>query len=144
LRLAIKNTRKKNSDTIAHFDMKLSWGRLKKASQYPRHFCFTERIRKLRKLIYDNPPELLISEKILLASLGVKTRIVPMRITLYQTGRMSVSWELITKGRNDAIKWALLAPPSSGYKKKDVEDWRSTEVRKSDVVPVDLSLAGDC
>lgn len=137
LRLAIKNPRKKESDTVAHYEKKLTWGKLNKASQPPQQSFFAQNIIELQKLVYDNPPELLVSEKVLLASLGIKTRIVPRYITLYQTGRMSVSWELMTRGRNEAIKWALLAPPSSGHKQKNVEDWLSSMVGKPDVVQVD-------
>jgi hypothetical protein len=135
--LAIKNPRKKDSDTVAHYEKKLTWGRLKKASQSPQKSFFAQNIIELQKLVYDNPPELLVSEKALLASLGIKTRIVPRYITLYQTGRMSVSWELMTRGRNEAIKWALQAPPSSGHKQKNVEDWLSTMVGIPDVAQVD-------
>jgi hypothetical protein len=142
LRLAVKNPQTKNSDTVAHYEKKLTWGRLKKASQPPQESFFAQKITELQKLVIDNPPELLVSEKNLLASLGIRTRIVPRYITLYHSSRISVSWELMTRGRNEAIKWALLALPSSGYKQKNVEDWLSTMVEQSDVVQLDQSSVG--
>ena len=62
---------------------------------------------------------------------------VPIWITRYYSGRLSVSWELMTSGREEAKKWALIAPPSSGYKQRDVEEWLSWYATHTDEVPVD-------
>jgi hypothetical protein len=135
--LATKNPRKKENNTIAHFKLKLTWGKLKEASQSLNQLIPIGKIKKLQKLVHNNPPELLLGERQLLTSLGIKTRLVPMQITQYPTGRLSVSWELMTRGRKEAKKWALLAPPSSGYKQKNVEEWLATYLTRTNQVSVD-------
>lgn len=132
--LAIKNHRKKEHDTIAHFVKSLPWGKLKelsKSSQSPQE---AEKIKQLRLLIRNNPPELLVDERSMIESLGIKCRMNPLRITLFETGRISVSWELITKRRSEALKWALMAPPSNGRKRKLVEQWLSNTLRKTTTI----------
>lgn len=123
--LATKNNRKKKNSTIAHHVMTLTWGKLKETSKTPQNQELSEKIEQLKQLVLRNSPELLADEKSLLEGIGIKNRMVPIRITLFQTGRISVNWELVTRGRNEVLKWALLAPPSSGRKRRDVEKWLS-------------------
>ncbi len=129
--LATKNARKKEHDTLAHYVMSLTWGKLKEKSKTSQHEQLSEKVEQLKKLVRMNPPELLADEKSLLESIGIKSRMVPVRITLFETGRISVSWELVTRRRNEVIKWALLAPPSSGRKRKDVEIWLSRNLEQT-------------
>lgn len=46
-------------------------------------------------------------------------------VYLYETGRVSVIWEAYTKSEQDTLRWAVLAPPSSGYKRRYVAEWLS-------------------
>ncbi|MFW9934238.1 MAG: hypothetical protein ACFFDU_01735, partial [Candidatus Thorarchaeota archaeon] len=130
--LATKNPVKRNVDSIAHHEMRLSWGKLKEASRSNKQPLLIGKIKKLIGLILDNPPELLLGERRLIKSLGIKTRMVPIWVTQYSSGRLSVSWELMTSGRNEAKKWALLALPSSGYKQRDVEEWLASYIGHKD------------
>ena len=126
--LATKNTRRKEHDTLAHHISSLTCGKLREASETARHWQISDKIEQLKQLVYGNPPELLADEKSMLESVGIKSRMVPLRITLFDTGRISVSWELTTRGRDEALKWALLAPPASGRKRREVERWLSSKL----------------
>lgn len=123
-----KNNPMKEKDRLVSFVVTLTWGELEDLSNTPEYLQQSDQIRRLQLLIRNNPPELLVDEKAIADSLGIKCRMVPIRITLFETGRISVSWELVTRGRNEALKWALLAPPSSGRKRKQVEQWLSTNL----------------
>lgn len=135
--LATKNPDNKKLDSIAHYEMRLTWGKLKDASKSKKNTLLIENIKKLIELVLGNPPKLLLGERRVLSSLGIKTRMFPKFLTLYSSGRLSVSWELMTSGREEAKKWALLAPPSSGYKQRDVEEWLTSYGAHIDEVSVD-------
>ncbi len=78
---------------------------------------------ELRRIIKENPCQLLESEKTLCESLGIKITRRAITIHLYKNGRTSIIWGAKTTGQKDALRWALLAPPSSGYKRRNVEEW---------------------
>ncbi len=59
-------------------------------------------------------------------SLGIKITPIPQAIRLHETGRVSAIWLAKTTGQTDAHKWVLLAPPSTGPKRKAAQEWLKT------------------
>ena len=51
-------------------------------------------------------------------------------ITIFNSGRVSVTWVARTRKQEDAINWALLALPAAGYKRKKVKLWLTSLVEQ--------------
>lgn len=81
--------------------------------------------KQLERLVLENQSRLLQSESELCKSLGIDVSISPMQIHIYETGRVAVQWRGKTASQSDALRWAILSPPSSGYKRTAVEQWLS-------------------
>jgi hypothetical protein len=75
------------------------------------------------KIINDNPPQLLIDERRLLRSLGIKSSLSWKVVSLYESGRVSVLWEIRTKSQLDTALWGVLAPPNDVVKREKFERW---------------------
>ncbi|MFX1577188.1 MAG: hypothetical protein ACFFCF_08425 [Promethearchaeota archaeon] len=82
-----------------------------------------QRARLLRDLIKDNPCKLLDDEVRLAKSIGIKMTKRVKEISLFDSGRVSVTWYAKTRRQKDTINWAVLAAPASGYKRREVENW---------------------
>jgi len=78
---------------------------------------------QLLKIINENPPKLLIDERRLLTSLGIKSTLSWKLISLYESGRVSVLWEFRTKCQLDTALWGVLAPPNDVVKREKFERW---------------------
>ncbi len=66
---------------------------------------------------------MLIDERRLLRSLGIKSTLSWKLISLYESGRVSVLWELRTKSQFDTALWGVLAPPNDVVKRNKFEQW---------------------
>jgi hypothetical protein len=56
-------------------------------------------------------------------SIGIKTTKRVKEISLFDSGRVSVTWYAKTRRQKDTINWAMFAAPASGYKRREVENW---------------------
>ncbi|MFX0045974.1 MAG: hypothetical protein ACFE8Z_09005 [Candidatus Hermodarchaeota archaeon] len=70
-------------------------------------------VKSIESVIADNRCRLLDDEASLAEDLGIKMRVYPESITVYQkTGRVSIKWVATTQRVEDAIRWYLVAPPN--------------------------------
>jgi len=70
-------------------------------------------VKSIESLIADNRCRLLDDETSLAENLGIKMRVYPESITVYQkTGRVSIKWVATTQSVEDTIRWYLIAPPN--------------------------------
>jgi hypothetical protein len=79
--------------------------------------------RKLWHIVSTNPPMLLQDEIHLIRSLGVSMHKIWCEVTLYKTGRVSVSWTARTQSQHDTARFALLAPCNDLKKRTLLQDW---------------------
>lgn len=82
-----------------------------------------EEANKLLKIINDNRPLLLVDERKLLRSIGINTAINWREITLYESGRVSVLWQIRTQSQYDTALWGILAPPNDVVKFIKFQAW---------------------
>jgi hypothetical protein len=83
-------------------------------------------ISQILRAIEENRSRLLDDEASLARKLGIDIQVIPEHITLYkESGRISLKWMATTKRKDDAIMWALIAPPNDARKKGIVEEWLS-------------------
>ena len=74
-------------------------------------------VKSLESLVADNRCRLLDDEASLAENLGIKMRVYPESITIYQkTGRVSIKWVATTQCIEDTIRWYLIAPPNDVMK----------------------------
>lgn len=83
--------------------------------------------KELITIVENNPCQLLADEKDLIQSLGIRTQMIIKDIRLYETGRVSTIWELYTKTKTDTKRWADIALPSSGEKRRAVYVWLTND-----------------
>jgi hypothetical protein len=100
----------------------LVWGKLIALSR-PNRISNRKIAIQLRKAVETNPCLLLRDEKQLCESLGINISEKIKEIHLYQSGRVSAIWEIHTRNRNDAKRWAEFAIPSSNPKMTEVKEW---------------------
>lgn len=56
----------------------------------------------------------------------------------HETGRITAIWEIQTASQEDALRWMILAPPSSGHKREAVQ--RLMEKHPEDVQKIRKQL----
>jgi hypothetical protein len=100
----------------------LVWGKLVALSK-SNSITNREIAIQLRKSVEMNPCLLLVDEKQLCESLGIKMSEKIKEVHLHQSGRISVIWEIHTQNKDDAKRWAKLAMPSSDPKQTEVIEW---------------------
>ncbi len=84
----------------------------------------SEAIERMESVISSNRSRLIDDESDLAEKLGIKMRVYPESITLYEgTGRVSIKWVAKTKDTENAIRWWLLAPPNDVRKNGIVKNW---------------------
>lgn len=89
-------------------------------------------VRSLESVIERNRSRLLDDEVKLARNVGVKMRVYPESITLYEdTGRISIKWVATTKDIENTIRWFLLVPPNDIRKYETSKEWMS---KRPDVV----------
>jgi len=64
-------------------------------------------------------------------SLGIDLYRYPEAIQLYENGRVTVYWTAITQGKEDTLRWAIMATPSSGRKRVAVQEWLSVHSQEA-------------
>ncbi len=109
---------------------KLTKTRLHELQEKAPHPQIRQTAKQLTQTIHQNPCKLLEDEKTLCQSLGIHMRRFFREIILHETDRVSVIWEIYTKSKKDTQKWATIAPPSSGPKRKAVEQWLEQQKEK--------------
>ncbi len=80
----------------------------------------------LLKIIKSTPPLLLEDEQRLLTNVGIQTKMSWKVMTLYESGRISVLWELRTSSQNDTALWGTIAPPNDVVKFEKFQRWLET------------------
>ncbi len=84
----------------------------------------SEVARTALSIVETKRSKLLDDEATLAKQLGIEIHIYAENITLYEgTGRISLKWVAKTKSKDDAIRWALLAPPNDPKKSDKVKSW---------------------
>lgn len=78
---------------------------------------------QLIQIIKSNPPTLLDDERKLLDNIGIQTKQRWKEATLYESGRVSVLWELRTKSQHDTALWGIIAPPNDVVKFEKFQLW---------------------
>ncbi|MHA2322166.1 MAG: hypothetical protein ACXACG_10980, partial [Candidatus Thorarchaeota archaeon] len=80
--------------------------------------------KKLLNLVLKNPSTLLDDERRnVMNKLGIETHRIVERISYSETtGRIVARWEVVTRKRVDAIRFALLAPPLDKIKRRKLWD----------------------
>lgn len=76
-------------------------------------------------------------------SLGIQMNRRYNDISIHQkSGRVSALWETCTSTQNDALRWAIIAPPSSGYKRRNVLKWLTGNLDTTERVREEIKLKG--
>jgi len=84
----------------------------------------SEAIKRMKSVISNNRSKLIDDESDLAEKLGIKMRVYPENITLYEgTGRISIKWVAKTKDTDNAIRWWLLTPPNDVRKNGIAKNW---------------------
>jgi len=104
-------------------EVKIAWGELGRLATQGESSEVREKASGLKKAVLDNPSKLLQDERQLCQSLGMSMNSYPKYVVLHESNRVTAIWQATTTGVNDAVRWGLLAPPSSGYKRQAVQDW---------------------
>jgi hypothetical protein len=104
---------------------RLSYSRLKELTENPK---IGQTARQLLNIVEKTPVNLLLGELSICKDLGIKMTTRIEGINFYpESGRVSLQKRIATKKNEDAIRWALLAPPNDFHKRKKVEDWLKTQ-----------------
>ncbi|MHA2428769.1 MAG: hypothetical protein ACXADB_12170, partial [Candidatus Hermodarchaeia archaeon] len=101
----------------------LVWGKLKHLAKSAKDNHEIQIAKNLVNTILENKCKLLEDEIQLASSLGIRMYKLIKQIQFYESGRVSAIWEAYTRTRKDTIKWSQLATPSTGIKRKAVEEW---------------------
>ncbi|TFG32787.1 hypothetical protein EU528_02425 [Candidatus Thorarchaeota archaeon] len=80
----------------------------------------------LLKIIKSTPPLLLEDEQRLLTNTGIHTKMSWKVLTFYESGRISVLWEVRTSSQNDTALWGTIAPPNDVVKFEKFQHWLET------------------
>ncbi len=96
---------------------KLSWAELKRLT-HSKDPEVVATAKRLKQCVHDYPCHLVEGEVSVCRGLGIKIAKRPTIINLYEkSGRVTVQWLAITRRTEDAIRWALLAPPDDQRKR---------------------------
>jgi hypothetical protein len=79
--------------------------------------------KDLVNTVQENKCKLLEDEIKIASNLGISMYKLIKQIQLYESGRISAIWESYTRTKKDTYKWSQLALPSTGSKRKVVEEW---------------------
>jgi len=100
-------------------------------------------VKSIESVISSNRCKLIDNEAELAENLGIKTRIYPESITLYEkTRRISIKWVAKTQDVDEAIKWFLIAPPNDVRKRKLAEKLMSNRQTKVERINKQLEWEG--
>jgi hypothetical protein len=80
--------------------------------------------KKLRVLVYDDRPRLMLDEKSGLEKIGVESHDYLVKVTFFLgSGRVSSEWKLDTTKLNSTMRIALVCPPDDVVKLRAVKEW---------------------
>ncbi len=82
---------------------------------------------QLIEIVEKNRCTLLDDECQLFKNLGINLSCYSEVVYLFNNGRVSTSWVSVVNGQKDILRWAILAPPSSGRKREAVKAWLLTQ-----------------
>ncbi|MHA1962448.1 MAG: hypothetical protein ACW99U_19765, partial [Candidatus Thorarchaeota archaeon] len=83
----------------------------------------------LHTVVWAVRSNLIDDECAIAQSLGIEIALRPDSIRYYpKSDQLSVRWKARTKGKEDAIRWAQIAPPNDVRKREAVEEWLRKEV----------------
>lgn len=111
----------------------LKWTRLQLLAKDAKITKIKQTAEELIQVIQQNPCHLFESEILLCESLDISISKTPKEIHLHETGRVSTIWKAKTHLQEDAVRWAILAPPSSGAKREAVLKWLNTRREFQDI-----------
>lgn len=115
-----KNTKSYGSKEVLEESIVLSRHRLRNLIEKPNK---GRDANQFLEFIINHPPQLLIDERKLLSSIGIKTCLSWKLATLYESGRVSALWELRTKSQYDTALWGILSPPNDVVKMNKFQGW---------------------
>jgi hypothetical protein len=110
-------------DEAPRKEVKIAWGELERMEREATNTRAADMAGQFKRTVLDNPCQFLEDEKNLCGSLGIAVEIRPKQVCLHESGRVSVVWEARTKTAEDAFRWAIQAPPSSGRKLEATNRW---------------------
>ena len=91
--------------------------------------------------VKQNRSKLLDDEVSLATKLGISIVAYPEYITIYaDTKRISLKWVAKTRSKDDAIRWALIAPPNDRRKNSRVQRWLASIPKDANRIKVILQL----
>jgi hypothetical protein len=83
----------------------------------------------LHTAVWTVRSNLIDDECAIVQSLGIDITLRPDSIRYYpKSDQLSVRWKARTKRKEDAIRWAQIAPPNDVRKREAVEEWLRDEV----------------
>ncbi|MHA1614419.1 MAG: hypothetical protein ACTSYJ_06200 [Candidatus Thorarchaeota archaeon] len=83
-------------------------------------------VEKILSIVKTSRSNLIDDESSLAIKLGIDITVYPEYVVIYKdTGRISLKWVAKTKGKDDAIRWALIASPNDPRKNEMVQRWLS-------------------
>ncbi|RLI53421.1 MAG: hypothetical protein DRP09_15755 [Candidatus Thorarchaeota archaeon] len=98
--------------------------------------------KSFEAVIDANRSKLLDDEANLARNLGIRMRVYPESITLYEgTGRISIKWVATTRDLDNTIKWFLIVPPDDVKKYEHARRWMAKRV--DDVERVKKQIESD-
>ncbi len=115
-----KDFKKYGSQKVLEQSIVLSRRKLKEMSKTT---SASHSASQLLAIINETPCKLLDDERKLLASIGIRTSRNWKEVTLYESGRISVLWEIRTKSQQDTALWGTLAPPNDVLKFQKFQNW---------------------
>jgi hypothetical protein len=127
LKLFLRQYGNEHSVSIRHEtprkEIKMTWGELERLGRQEANPRAADMAREFKRAVLNNPCQLLEDERNLCRSLGIRVEIRPKQVCLHESGRVSFVWEARTKTADDAFRWAIQAPPSSGRKLEATNRW---------------------
>lgn len=121
-------------DESPRMEIILTWTQLQLLTKEAETTKTRHIAKELEQVIQQNLCQLLESEILLCERLGINISKTPKDIHLHETGRVSVIWKAKTHNQDDAVRWAILAPPSSGAKREAVMKWVNTRSESKDII----------
>jgi hypothetical protein len=80
--------------------------------------------KRLYDTVYANPNKLVEIEKTIIEKLGIKVRHGPASIYYHKKSQsVSVAWICHTKGADEAMALAMIAPPNDVLKRSTMKEW---------------------
>ncbi len=111
---------------------------------YSSNISVSSLAKDLMEIVEANPNRLLKDEvEYIIRPLGIGVTFDPEQLVYYvESGRLSVEWTSRTNGVDDAIRWALIAPPNHPRKMDAVVRFVLKHRAKTDIVKREITEDG--